>query len=319
VNEGGESFPSEILSVFKAQNDRKPVLIINGFDRVSPPASVSSSHFSGFLNFIDAGVSYKKDVSFTGTQYDFDTASKFISNDAPGHGSSFADYETKIIAGNSFDYPFIHGESLAANGFSFVSTGKYAVMDSLVDLKKYKFVDLILGEEKSTRWERKYLDSSNGIQFKTFPRQLREKIKDYCSFGGNLFISGSYVGSDIYFSGDTNCIKFASEYLKYNWDTDHASRTGKVHSSDFSFLPGYKFSFNVELNDSIYAVEAPDAIEHTDESKTILRYSENNFSAGTAYKNIYGVIVFGFPFETILGRYNRDEIMKAVLQYFHLM
>ena len=319
VNNGGESFPSEILSVYKAQNKRKPVLIVNGFDRISPPASISAGNFSGFLNFIDAGVNYKKDAGFTGSQFDFDTTSKFISNDWPGHGASNADYETNVIAGNSFDYPFTHGESLAANGFSFVSSSEDAVMDSLVDLKNYKFVDLILGEEKSTHWERTYLDSTAGIQFQTFPKQLINRIKDYCSFGGNLFISGAYVGSDLYFNKDTNDIKFANEYLKFNWDADHASKSGKVHSSDFSFLPGFNLVFNVKPNDSIYAVEAPDAIVHTNDSKTILRYSENEFSAGIAYKNNFGVIVFGFPFETILGQYDRDQIMKAVLQYFHLM
>ena len=319
VNKGGESFPSEILSVYKAQNTRKPVLIVNGFDRISPPASINSENFSGFLNLLDAGVNYKKDVSFTGTQYNFDTTSKFISNDSPGHGASNADYETAIIAGNSFDYPFIHGKSLAANGFSFVSSGKDAVMDSSIDLKNFEFVDLILGKEKSTHWERAYFDSTAGIQFKTFPKQLIKRIKDYCSFGGNLFISGAYVGSDLYFSKDTNYIKFANNYLKFTWDADHASKTGKVHTSDFSFLPGFSFTFNVELNDSIYTVEAPDAIKSIDESKTILRYSENEFSAGTAFKKNYGVIVFGFPFETILGKYNRNLIMKTVLQYFHLM
>ena len=47
VNNGGESFPSEILSVCKTQNNRKPVLIINGFDRISPPASINSGDFPG--------------------------------------------------------------------------------------------------------------------------------------------------------------------------------------------------------------------------------------------------------------------------------
>ncbi len=156
------------------------------------------------------------------------------------------------------------------------------------------------------------------FNFKHFPEKLIKKIKDYCSNGGNLFISGAYVGSDLHFSKDSNDIKFATDYLKFNWDADHASKTGRVHSAGYSFLPGFNFAFNVELNDSIYAVEAPDAVEHTDESKTILRYSENEFSAGIAYKKNYGVIVFGFPFETILGRNNRNQIMKAILQYFHL-
>ncbi len=37
VNEGGESFPSEILSAGKADNDKKPLLIINAFDRICGP------------------------------------------------------------------------------------------------------------------------------------------------------------------------------------------------------------------------------------------------------------------------------------------
>ena len=50
VNEGGESFPSEILSVCKMSNDLKPVLIVNGFDRISAPASIEAQNFAGFLN-----------------------------------------------------------------------------------------------------------------------------------------------------------------------------------------------------------------------------------------------------------------------------
>ena len=319
LNEGGESFPSEILSVCRMQNNKPPVLIINGFDRIAPPASVNKGNFSGFLNFVDAGVPYKNDVNFTGTQYNFDTASHFISNDAPGHGASNADYETDIIAGNSFDFPFVHGKSLIANGFSFVSSSNDAVMDSLVDLKKYKLIDLILGEEKSTHWERPYFDSINGIPFQTFPKKLIRRIKQYFSAGGNIFISGAYVASDLYYSKDSNNVKFARDFLKFSWDADHGSKTGEVHSADLNFLPKTNFKFNVELNDSIYAVEAPDAILNTDESQTILRYSENEFGAGIAFKKNYGVIVFGFPFETILSNENRNNIMRAVLLYFRLL
>ncbi|KAB2815444.1 MAG: xanthan lyase, partial [Paludibacter sp.] len=37
VNEGGESFPSEILACSLPTDDKKPVLIVNGFDRISGP------------------------------------------------------------------------------------------------------------------------------------------------------------------------------------------------------------------------------------------------------------------------------------------
>lgn len=318
VNNGGESFPSEILSVCWL-NNKPPALIINGFDRISASASIETSKFSGFLSFIDEGVPDKYSISYTGSQYNFNPESEYISNDAPGHGASHAGYETKIIAGNTFDFPFIHGESLKANGFSFVSSSDEAVMDSTININNYKFVDLILGEEKQTHWERSYFDSLNGIQFKAFPKKLQKQIEYFCNAGGNLFISGSYIGSDIFMNGDSSDINFATEYLKFKWDSDHAAKTGKLISNNKNFFAEKKnFSFNQELNDSIYAAEAPDAVTNVENSEIILRYQENQFPAAVAYKKDYGVIVFGFPFETILSKEERILLMKEIINYLKI-
>lgn len=145
VNDGGESYPSEILSVCRMENGKNPIMIINGFDRIAPPAIVEDTSFIGFANFLDEGVPDKYDMNFTGAQYDYNPSSPFVSNDAPGHGASNADYETKIIVGNTFDFPYVHGLSIKNAGYSFVSSSDESVMDGLIDLKKYKMVDLILG------------------------------------------------------------------------------------------------------------------------------------------------------------------------------
>jgi carbamoylphosphate synthase large subunit len=79
------------------------------------------------------------------------------------------------------------------------------------------------------------------------------------------------------------------------------------------------FYFNTKLNDKIYAVESPDAIQSTKESKTILRYYENKFSAATAYLKEYGVVALGFPFETVMASEVRDKIMESVLRFFKLI
>ena len=42
VNHGGESFPSEILSAYKAKQEHARVLIINGFNRLSGPAVIDT-------------------------------------------------------------------------------------------------------------------------------------------------------------------------------------------------------------------------------------------------------------------------------------
>jgi hypothetical protein len=337
VNNGGESFPSEILSVCRINNSQKPVLIVNGFYRIAGPASVESRNFTGFVNTIDPGVPDKYDFSFTGTQYDFDSTHQFISNDDPGWGASHADFETKIIAGNSFDYPFIHGSSIKECGYSFASASEEAVEDSLVDLASYKIVDLILGEQKSTCLsgrqaflQKAKTDSSSGptyslgdsrtgrLRFKTFPLKLQQSITKYLNSGGNLFLTGSYIASDLFNQKKTDStdINFASKILKYNLDAGHASVTGEVYPTDPDFMNEDKIiKFNTELTDSIYAVQSPDAINSINGSKVIFRYNENQFPAGIAYKGKYAVVAFGFPFESINFKLSRDEIMKVVLDY----
>ena len=112
---------------------------------------------------------------------------------------------------------------------------------------------------------------------------------------------------------------FAKDVLKFKFDAGYASENGEVESIDESFLNKHQqIQFNTELNDSIYAVEAPDAILPDKDGKTILRYSENKFSAGVAFKGNYGAIVLGFPFETILNESTRNDLMKGILNYLGL-
>ena len=58
VNRGGESFPSEILSAYKAKREQGKVIIINGFDRISGPAVGNTSDKAGFDLMQDPGVPY---------------------------------------------------------------------------------------------------------------------------------------------------------------------------------------------------------------------------------------------------------------------
>ena len=52
MNEGGVSFPSEVLSVGYQSVSEGVVLVVNSFDRVSPPFSFQSKHslYAGFYN-----------------------------------------------------------------------------------------------------------------------------------------------------------------------------------------------------------------------------------------------------------------------------
>lgn len=319
LNTGGESFPSEILSVCWMDNDRPQALIVNGFDRISLPAMIESETFTGFVGAIDEGVPYIYDLGYVGMQHDFKSNSDWKTDDRPGHGASYADMETQIIAGNTFDFAIKHGEALKANGYSFSSTSDESIYDSNYVMNKFSFVDIILGEEKETHWQKEYGDSLLGTRFTAFPKAFQNRIEDYLDSGGNLFVSGAYIGSDLYRKRDSLDIAFAENILRYKFDSDHAVKSGgvisvrnNVHFSDVSL------SFNTDFNEHIYKVEAPDAIGSANGSETILRYSENYYSAGVGYKSEYGVIAIGFPFESIVSLDERILLMKKITEYLQI-
>ncbi|MBN2417341.1 fibronectin type III domain-containing protein [bacterium] len=316
VNDGGESFPSEILSVCSDGRGGNPVLIINGFDRISAPAVIETEEYLGFADFWDQGVPDRYDLDYVGMQYDFSESSPWLDDDAPGHGASYGDLETTIIPGNSFDFPYLHGKSIREAGYSFVSTSDESVMDGQVDMTEYTYVDLILGEERKTDWPK----SSGDREYETFPENLQREISRYCRTGGNLFASGSYVGTDLFEdSSDSLDAVFAQDILHFRFRTNHAVKTGGIVSVDPVFMPFRQcFEFNTGLHPVLYAAESPDAIEPAKSpAKTILRYSENNTSAAVAFKGDSDIIIFGFPFETIISEADRNAVMKAVFNYFN--
>ncbi len=219
VNDGGESFPSEILAVCSQPNAAKPVLIVNGFHRVSGPGIIETGQYEGFVSSLDHGVPDHYELGFTGEQFDFERSSAYRSNDGPGHGASFSDNEGKVVAGNSFDYPYIHGKSIKSCGLSFSSSSSEAVMDSIINLGDYRFVDLILGKEKETPWPKVVADSSRRVQFRTFPLALQNALRRYAEGGGNLFLSGAYIGTDLFShpQEDSDGIRFAWKILHFDW------------------------------------------------------------------------------------------------------
>ena len=318
VNAGGESFPSEILSVYKSPNERGVALIVNAFDRLSAPASFQTDTvIGGFVDRLDHGVPDKFDICYTGSQYEYRRDIPWMDDDSPGFGASHGNYETEVIAGNSFDYPYIHGKALAENNFSFVSCSAKAVENKQTDMKKYKFADVILGKQRQTK-----TGPGNDLPaFKTFSDKLQTAIKDYCDNGGNIFVSGAFVATDLWDTGkiverDT---AFAKKVLHYIWRTGMASVTGKVKGVTSTAMPKCgNYEFHNTLNRQSYIVEAPDGIEPADnETATIFRYSENNISAGIAYKgNVYKTCVLGFPFEAIKTDNERNDLMQRVLEFF---
>ena len=318
VNDGGASFPSEQLSVgISSKNADKVALVVNGFTRVSGPAvfEKSDSTFAGFNNAVDNGVPYIADWSFIGAQHEFRRDVPWMDDDAPGFGASYADYEDKVIAGNTFNYPFVHGLALMKNGYSFVSASAGAVMAGKVDMENYKVVDMIMGKQGKTVVGRGVF----GYRHEVFPVTLQKEIAEYCAAGGNLLISGANIATDLFDAPgvDEAGMNFAKDVLKYRWMTNYASREGGIKSVSNPFGFEGKFKFNTQLNDRIYAVESADALVPAGkDSYTIFRYAENNISAGVAYKGAYRTVTLGFPIETLGCGHQIEKLIGEVVKFF---
>lgn len=322
-NNGGVSFPSEVLALCDLNNGSAPVQVVNGFTRVSAPDWFEFSEtYAGFYDEKDHGVPYVQDISFIGSQFEFRRDIPWMDDDAAGFGASRSNYEKDVIAGNTFDYPYNHGKAIVAAGHSFYSSSVSAYQQSETTESDAKIVDLILGKQKELKRGR----GVYGTYFKTFPSALQNKIKAAANVGTSFFVSGAYVATDLWDNPNSSPEvakadqEFATEVLGYHWRVGQASVTGEAYevACRFKEFTGGDFKFSNELNADCYAVESPDSFYAADSKKgcTIMRYSENNLVAGTASSfPAYRTVVIGFPFETIKSGDNRDVLMFQILNF----
>ena len=314
VNDGGESFDSEILSAAVGKSKRQ-VLVINGFDRVAAPESHRDDVNAGFYNLYDSGVAWGNDISFIGEQTNFLRELYQSQDDNNALGQSYNDYETEIIAGNSFDYAALHGESILAAGYSFASASHKAVEDGRVLLDRYAAIDLILGKQRATAVGR----GEAGYRFEAMPRALQTQLTAYTAKGGAIMVTGSYLLTDTWTSpvAKDSDKKFVEGVLHATFGGAMATRRGDVKSISQSFMKEpFSVKFNTELNDKIYCVESPEVVRPAGNGAyTVMRYRTSNQGAAVAYNGKYRTFVAGFPFETILEREERDRMMTEVLKF----
>jgi hypothetical protein len=317
LNDGGESFPSEILSACRKSDEKGVAMIVNGFTRISAPYSFTASNDSiaGFLGNVDNGVPYISEHQFIGQMHEFRRVVPWMDDDASGFGDSDANYESTGIAGNTFDYPFVHGQAFAEAGYSFVSCSAGSVENRSVKLSDYGVTDWILGKQREWTVAR----GAKPSQFKTFSAAQQQIVSDYCKGGGSVIVSGAFVGSDFWDNPHATASdrEWAQNTLKYKWRNSNGAVSGRVKAvaSPFSSIVGNYQTYN-ELNSESYVVENPDAIEPaTKDGFTVFRYSENNLSAGVFYKgDTYNTCILGFPIESVKGQENRNRLLKSILE-----
>ena len=310
VNEGGESFPSEVLSACLTSDSKGSVAIISAFDRTSGPAWFNDEHHAGFMNMVDQGVAYGVDLHTVGDQFDYRKDSPWLDDDSPGHGASYANLEAKVIPGNSFDFSYVHGLSIRNAGYSFVSVSDESLVNDSLELESYCLVDYLAGEERSS-----YMPKNDSVcHYQVWPEAILDVLENYLLGGGKLLVTGAHIASDMHLHQQDERV---GSLLKFKWRTSNASRLGQFYSMDPEFSDmDQEFRFNTGTDPVLYTVEGADALEPVDSTAiTLMRYSENNMSAGVAFRGAYGIVSLGFPFESIVDQEMRDIIMRKTLNY----
>lgn len=276
LNKGGESFPSEVLSAYIAPHSKGKILIVNAFDRLEGPATVNTSKEQGFRLDIDPGVPYGAFTGFCGMQKAFDT--RYAGSEGTnGLGQSGSELEGKIIMGNTFDYPYIHGLGIKEYGqYSFCSMSEGAFKKDNATLTQYKMVDVIFGVQK-------YFDQTTLLL-----------LQNYLKKGGRLLMSGANLSSnkisDLSVNEIDGCGTDFAIYREMN-ETRYAVPSVSVIGNTEQILTQPEGAF------------------------PMLEYS-NQQCAATAYdgKDSKSIII-GFPIESIIDQNKINGLMGAFISF----
>lgn len=308
ANDGGVSFPSEILALREGVGN--PVLIVNGFTRVSAPDSYIDGRKAGFSSRDDFGAPYKYDISFTGYQREFNRGA------GEGFGKSGSEYVSTVVGGNTFDYPALHGAAVAATGRGFVSCSVMAVETGAVKLENYKTVDLILGKQKTID-----VGGSNGLRknvFPTFSAALQEKLAPYVQKGGQLIVSGNNIVTDLYSArAPKGSAEFAASTLGIeNTTAQGRYGNGSVKVDVLEGIAGMNMAYSNTLRRDRYIVEKADVIEPVEGAAydPVLYFGDSGKGAGMIVDRGKGTVaILSIPFEAFLDSDMASRLMKEIL------
>ncbi len=300
VNDGGESFPSEVVSCLFNPTSQKQVLIVNGFHRLASPQVVDGLATQGFDMTHDHGVSYGVTAGWRGLQTNFDK-SRMGKEGPTGLGFTNDSLAGHFYGGNDFDYIRTHAKAIAsAKRYSIASCSSKAIEKGYATLEGYEMTDLILGLERA--------DGYSLVQGKTFTQELQAHLKAFTAQGGNLLVSGSYIGRDMRMQQER---KFLEDVLKCQY---YGTNNDSLQSDTIQGL-GLAFTFHRTPNHKHYAADHPDCLLPLSTSFAAMKYGDDQAACIAYNGNDYRVLTMGFPFECICDEQKREAIMRGILKF----
>ena len=283
-NDGGLSFPSETLCVYEPEVESTArVLIVNGFTEVRGPKVIDTPGYAGMLFERDYGVPYIEDIHYIGAMYNFDREDPYVSDLEPGFGASYSDYVPSKVAGNTFDYPYLHGRVLKEMGVAFTSGSLDAFLSGDPEPGS-RVLDLIFGK-----------------QHKPLDGRTVEALQNWTSKGGSVLVSGSEVAS----AQKTDTTGMVKSIFGFRFTTSSATRDGAVGD----------YRIRTAVNPDGLFAESPQGLRSgAPAAKVTLKYRNENIGAAVFYNSgSYRTAAYGFPLEALSsGDDFRKELTNAM-------
>lgn len=302
VNAGGQSMPSEEVCAYLSLIGDKQVLVIDAFDRLAGPQPVDNDSLQGFDLNADPGVPMAKMPGYCGRQVNFNKA-VMGREGVNGLGYSTSELEGMILAGNTRDWSTRHSQDIiAATGgrMSISSCTVSAVSRADFDSRSASLMDIVFGAEKA--------DGYSLRPYKVFPQKLIQVAAEFARSGGNLLVSGAYVGSDMTSDADR---LFTRSLLKYEY-------AGAVPADSINGITSNDGTFDIHrhLNEELYCVPAVDCLAPTSEAFCPMVYGPAGLSAAVAYDGQdYRAMTLGFPLESITDTEMRRRILMNIIAF----
>ena len=202
---------------------------------------------------------------------------------------------------NSFDYAKYYAPLFAELGYSLDFTQRTNV--AAMDLSGYDMIVWFLGEQSTEN--------------ETFNHEEQAKIAEFIENGGALFVSGAEIGWDLDHRGDAADKAFFNETLNAKYVADESGLYTFFGTDGFSEISG-----GFDDGTYIYQAEYADVLAPFDSTKgevSLFYDNEMMYGAGILTKtDTKKVFVMGFPFETILEKDKKINILQTVMNEFEI-
>jgi hypothetical protein len=210
---------------------------------------------------------------------------------------------------SSHPHAMTHGLSVSGD---FESCANDALIDGTVSLAPYARVLWVLGDEST--------------EDETFSPGEQGRVLAYLRQGGNLFVSGSEIGSDLdQGSGPTQADRdFLHTFLKCTYIADDANEY-TVTGNGATAFSGITLRYGIVSEGSPYEEDRPDVLSPLEGAQSVLLYNAagTGGTAGIAFQGVFpggtapgAVVTLAFPFETIVNQAQRDSLMARVFALF---